>query len=93
MSAVLQASFHRPAPTQTGRPALTKERDAESTCISNISPGEGRKRLIGGVILFVITLAILAALITTGADRLWRLPLFFLFWGAASGFFQWWDKT
>jgi len=35
----------------------------------------------------------LAALIATGADRGWRLTLLLLFWGAASGFFQWRDKT
>ncbi|MGH2398007.1 MAG: hypothetical protein ACRDFW_13750 [bacterium] len=62
-------------------------------CLANISPRERRKRLIGGVIQFVITIAILAALIATDADRLWRLPLLFLFWGATSGFFQWRDKT
>jgi hypothetical protein len=34
-----------------------------------------------------------AALIVTGADRLWRLLLFLVFWSAAAGFFQWRDKT
>jgi hypothetical protein len=68
------------------------EHDDEA-CISNISPRERLKRLIGGVIPFVIALAILTWLISTNADRLWRLPLFFLFVAAASGFFQWRDKT
>ena len=62
-------------------------------CISNISPAERRKRLLGGVIGFVIALVILAVLIAGGADRLWRLPLFLLFFGAANGYFQWRDKT
>jgi hypothetical protein len=62
-------------------------------CISNISPAERRKRLLGGVIGFVIALVILAVLLASGADRLWRLPLFLLFFGAANGYFQWRDKT
>jgi hypothetical protein len=62
-------------------------------CIANISPGERLKRLIGGVVPFVIALAILAWLILADVDRLWRLPLFILFMGAGSGFFQWRDKT
>ncbi len=62
-------------------------------CISNISPAERRKRLLGGVIGFVIALVVLSVLIASGADRLWRLPLFLLFWGAANGYFQWRDKT
>jgi hypothetical protein len=73
-------------------PKSNEEGDGQ-VCLSNISPRERRKRLIGGVIQFVITLAILATLIATGADRWWRLPLLLLFWGAASGFFQWRDKT
>jgi predicted CDP-diglyceride synthetase/phosphatidate cytidylyltransferase len=65
----------------------------KEVCISNISPRERLKRLIGGVIPFVIALTILGWLISTNADRLWRLPLFLLFAAAASGFFQWRDKT
>ena len=74
-------------------PPNSQEHDNTELCIPNISPGERLKRLIGGVIPFVIALVILAWLISTNADRLWRLPLFFLFFGAASGFFQWRDKT
>ena len=69
------------------------EHDDEEGCIANISPRERMKRLIGGVIPFVIAIAILTWLISTNADRLWRLPLFLLFVAAASGFFQWRDKT
>ncbi len=63
------------------------------TCVANISPRERLKRLIGGVIPFVIALAILTWLISVNANRLWRLPLFILFMAAGSGFFQWRDKT
>jgi hypothetical protein len=62
-------------------------------CIPNISLPERRKRLAASVIQFVISLAVLAALIATGADRWWRLTLLLLFWGAVVGFFQWRDKT
>ena len=69
------------------------EQGTGEVCIANISPRERRKRLIGGVIPLVIALAILMVLILADVNRLWRLPLFFLFVGAASGFFQWRDKT
>ncbi len=62
-------------------------------CTPNISLSERRKRLAGSAIMFVVSLAALAALIATGADRWWRLPLLLFFWGAAAGFFQWRDKT
>lgn len=62
-------------------------------CIPNISRRERRKRLVSGVILFGVGLAVLAALMTFGAERGWRLLLLPLFWGAALGFFQWRDKT
>jgi hypothetical protein len=65
----------------------------EEACVPNISPRERLKRLIGGVIPFVIALAILIWQISMDVHRLWRLPLFLLFMGAASGFFQWRDKT
>ena len=62
-------------------------------CASNISPAEQRKRLASGVIGMALGAAILAVLIFAGADRLWRLALVPVFWGAASGYFQWRDKT
>jgi hypothetical protein len=46
-----------------------------------------------GVITFAVALAILAWLISVNADRLWRLLLVFLFFAAATGYFQWRDKT
>jgi hypothetical protein len=62
-------------------------------CIPNINQSERRKRLTFGVVLFVISLVILAALMAFGASRWWRLLLLPLFMGASSGFFQWRDKT
>ena len=64
-----------------------------AVCIPNISTAERQKRLTFGVITFVVTLIILAILVFSGANPLWRLPLFFLFMAAASGYFQWRDKT
>ena len=62
-------------------------------CISNISPLERRKRLRFGISQFITTLVILVILIALGADPLWRLPLLFMFWAAAVGYFQARDKT
>jgi hypothetical protein len=64
-----------------------------AVCIANISPRERRKRLISGAVQLAVALLILAVLLATGIDRWWRLALFPLFWAAASGFFQWRDKT
>jgi Ca2+/Na+ antiporter len=62
-------------------------------CIANISTAERRKRLRFGVIMFVVSLAILVVLMLTGVSRWWRLPLFLLFAAATTGYFQWHDKT
>ncbi len=51
-----------------------------------------QKRLRFGVNQFIVTLVILGLLIAFGADRLWRLPLLFMFWAAAVGYFQARDK-
>jgi hypothetical protein len=59
----------------------------------NINASQRRKRLAAGAIQFAVALIVLAALIATGVDHWWRLLLFPLFWGAASGFFQWREKT
>lgn len=74
-------------------PPKNNTHDDGETCVPNISPQERLKRLIGGVIPFVIAFVILTWLISINANRLWRLPLFLLFMAAASGFFQWHDKT
>jgi hypothetical protein len=62
-------------------------------CIANISTAERNKRLKFGVIMLVIGIIILAILMVTGVDRLWRLPLLLVFAAAGSGYFQWHDKT
>ena len=62
-------------------------------CIANISPIERQKRLKFGIQQFVITLVILGALIIFGVNHFWRLPLLFLFWASAVGYFQAKDKT
>jgi len=93
MSTVWQATTLGPGSSQDAGQTPTGGLEADEACIPNISPRERRKRLAGGLIMFVISLAVLTALIATGADRWWRLALLPLFWGAASGFFQWRDKT
>jgi len=62
-------------------------------CIANISPKGRKKRLRFGIVQFAVSLVILAVLLLLGADKVWRLPLFFMFGAAAAGFFQWRDKT
>ncbi len=93
MSIVWQATVQDSGSSQDAGQTPTTGSEIGGECIPNISPRERRKRLAGGVIMFVISLAVLAALIATGADRWWRLALLPLFWGAAAGFFQWRDKT
>ena len=65
----------------------------EEVCIANISPLERQKRLRFGITQFAITLIILGGMLAFGVDRLWRLPLLFLFWASAIGYFQARDKT
>jgi hypothetical protein len=69
------------------------EEESGEVCIPNISPRERLKRLIGGIIPFALALCLLTWQLSIDANRLWRLPLFVLFVAAASGFFQWRDKT
>jgi hypothetical protein len=66
---------------------------SNEVCIPNISTEERAKRLRFGVIALAVTLVVLAVLVVSGVDRWWRLPLLLFFWAAASGFFQWRDKT
>jgi hypothetical protein len=62
-------------------------------CIANISPRERQRRLGAGIVNLLIAGVVLAVLMTIGADRWWRLALFAPFFLAASGFFQWREKT
>jgi hypothetical protein len=64
-----------------------------AVCVANIGPRERRKRLLGGVVQLTVGLFVLAVLLAAGAGRWWRLALFPLFLGGASGFFQWREKT
>ncbi len=64
-----------------------------AVCIPNINTAERRKRLAGGAVGLVISLAILGGLMAFGAGRWWRLLLFPMFAGSASGYFQWRDHT
>jgi hypothetical protein len=75
---------------------LTPHKDDQGSseaCIPNIGPRERLKRLVGGIIPFALALGILTWQMSMDVNRLWRLPLFILFVAAASGFFQWRDKT
>ena len=62
-------------------------------CIANISPLERRKRLRFGIRQFIFALLISGVLIGLHLNPFWRLPLLLLFWAAAVGFFQAYDKT
>jgi hypothetical protein len=62
-------------------------------CIANISLQERRKRLMAGVLNLLLAAGGLAVLIFFGAGRWWRLALFVPLYLAASGVFQWRDKT
>lgn len=75
------------------RPFSQPEEEANDVCIANISPLERQKRLRFGLTQFLITLVVLGAMLAFGVDRLWRLPLLFLFWASAVGYFQARDKT
>lgn len=77
-----------------GKPpqSIPDESDSE-ICIPNISKSERRKRLGFGLVSLIFAIGILVGLIATETDRLWRLPLFFLFVGATTGYFQAREKT
>jgi hypothetical protein len=61
--------------------------------IANIGVGERRKRLLFGVAALGVGAIIAALLIAIDAPLVWRLPLIFLFYVGALGFFQSRDKT
>lgn len=62
-------------------------------CIPNINREERRKRLAFGMMALVVALVALVVLLVIDGSRWWRLALLPLFWSAASGYFQWRDKT
>ena len=65
----------------------------EFQCTPNINQAERTKRLLFGLATLILAFIFLIALLTLDASRWWRLPLFFLFWGATIGIFQWREKT
>lgn len=69
------------------------ESTSAPVCIANISLRERRKRLASGIVGLIFGLAILAGLVAFGVPRGWRLALLPIFAGAATGFFQWRDRT
>ena len=77
--------------TQAQTPA--GEMETGEVCIANISPSQRMRRLRFGIISLVIGLAVLAALMAFDVSRWWRLALFPVMVGAATGYFQWHDKT
>ena len=62
-------------------------------CIANISPKERQMRKQFGMMQIFLGVVILAAMLLLGADKAWRLPLFFMFSAGASSIFQALDKT
>ena len=75
-------------------PSLYEEGDGNyEVCLANISPAERRKRLNFAIMQFAVALIVLAALLVTGVDKFWRLPLFLMFASAGASYFQWRDKT
>jgi hypothetical protein len=69
------------------------DEESREVCIANVSPLERRKRLLFGIRQFIFTVIILSVLIVLHVNPLWRLPLLFMFWAAATGYFQARDKT
>ena len=74
-------------------PSSQQDEEAGEVCIANISPLERQKRLRFGIRQFITTLIILGILLALDVSPLWRLPLLFMFWAAAVGYFQARDKT
>ena len=61
--------------------------------IANIGAGERRKRLVVGIAAFSAGILLAIGLIAVDAPLVWRLPLIFIFYAGALGFFQSRDKT
>jgi hypothetical protein len=74
-------------------PSSQQDEEAGEVCIANISTLERQKRLRFGIRQFITTLIILGILLALDVNPLWRLPLLFMFWAAAVGYFQARDKT
>ena len=79
--------------TNSGSSSQQQGEEAGEVCIANISPRERQLRLRFGIQQFVITLVILGVLIVFDVNHFWRLPLLFMFWASAVGYFQARDRT
>jgi hypothetical protein len=71
----------------------SRNEEAGDVCIANISPAERKKRMQFGIYQLIASLIVLAVLVILDVNPLWRLPLFFMFTAAASGYFQAKEKT
>lgn len=65
----------------------------QDVCRPNINSAERLKRLTFGIVTFIAALLLLGVSMALGVSRWWRLILLPVFMGAATGFFQWNDKT
>lgn len=76
-------------------PHLSDSQDNENgdACIANISLKGRQLRKRVGILLFVVTLVILAVLVVLHVNPLWRLLLFFMFSAATTSYIQALDKT
>ena len=59
----------------------------------NIGPKESQKRLIMGVTMLAVGIAIAVALILIDLNRWWRIGLLLPFWMGSLGLFQAKEKT
>ena len=75
------------------KPAGALPETSSEVCIVNIDTAGRRQRLAAGIVQLVFGLGVLGVLLAVHASLWWRLPLLFVFWGAAVGFFQWRDRT
>jgi uncharacterized membrane protein len=66
---------------------------APSNRVANIGAGGRRKRLMFGIVALGVGVVIAVLLVAIGAPRIWRIPLFLVFYVAALGIFQARDKT
>lgn len=64
-----------------------------ATRIPNINRAQRRRRLAGGLVALALSLVLLLILLFLDVSRWWRLALLPFFYVAASGIFQWRDKT
>ena len=61
--------------------------------VSNIGPGERRKRLVFGVILLILGVAAGAGLVLLAVPRLWRLVAFLPLFVGVMGVLQYRART